>query len=468
MRLFALIILFLFFCVTASFAQKKKTPKTTGGLVGYYFWEEDSAGFIVDCDIRKPFQQNYLVRIQTESGRVVSDSLKEKALTKRIGKLVHENARVEETKIDYNERGRKKIPLKRIQAKKPSSVLYVKSNNLWSSRIRQNVLYFNITEDGKCTFSHSNDSLILHTLNVQMKSRGQYMIICHKKTNADSASILVREEVYNYQGQEVSPEINGAVEQPQRILLFANGYRGSKKDRDETDNLVTNYDRYHYWYKLDDSIKKRLQPDFTYYIDGSMGVNTSSHKSKVSFASSYAKAKLFPNSKKSKRILNTKENPVGFQERKEQGKIAGRTYLEMRSSTPLFEQVKDTFDIVCHSMGYAYILGFCEEVQTHVQFGKCYILAPESACVDGMDWSLFEEVWQYGKHDGNATIADQDVIAPQCAVKGLDQVSKNKGGRVYMPTDAPKATDIVKSHDTRYFDWIIKSIKAGERGYIGF
>jgi hypothetical protein len=466
MRIFALIV-FLFFSVSPVLAQKKKTPKTTGGLVGYYFWEEDSAGFIVDCDIRKPYPQNYLVRIQTDSGRVVSDSLKEKVLTKRIGKLVHENARVNDTKIDNKERGRKKRPLKRIQAKKPASLLYVRSNNLWSSRIRQNVLYFSATEDGKCKFSHSNDSLILHTLNIQVKSRGQYMIICHKKTLANGTSTLVREEVYNYQGKEVTSELNGKVQKPQRMLLFANGYRGSKKDRDETDNLVTNYDRYHYWYKLDDSIKQRLQPDFTYYIDGSMGVNTSSHKSKLSFAASYAKAKLFPNSKKSKRILNTKENPVGFQERKEQGKIAGRTYLEMRSSTPLLEQVKDTFDIVCHSMGYAYILGFCEEVQAHVQFGKCYILAPESACVDGMDWSLFEEVWQYGKHDGNAAIIDQDVIAPQCAVKGIGKVPASKGGRVFMPENAPQAADILKSHDTRYFDWIIKSIKLGERGHIG-
>ncbi|GAB5417125.1 MAG: hypothetical protein Crog4KO_19910 [Crocinitomicaceae bacterium] len=464
MRVIALFISTLFFTGVLH-AQKKNIPKETGGLIGYYFWEEDSIGNIVGGDIRKPFVQNYLVRFQTSSGRVLSDSLKERALQKRIEKLVHEKSRVDETSIQYKEKRRQKIPLKRIQADKPASVLYVKSNNMWSSRIRKNVVYFNVEND-QYRFSHSLDSLILYTSNVRLKSRGQYMVICHNETNSDGSKAIVREEVYNYQGEEISAELNGAVPQPKRVLLFANGYRGSNKDRDETDNLVTNYDRYRYWYKLDDSIQQRLQPDYTYYIDGSMGVNTSSHRSKIAFGWSYLMARAFPNSKKSKLILNTKENPVGFQERKNQGKIAGRTYLEMHCKTPVYEHVKDTFDIVCHSMGYAYVLGFIEEIQDQIELGKCYILAPEGACVAGMDWSLFEEVWQYGKQDGKATIENQDVIAPQCAVLGLDQLPEEKGGRVYMPEDAPQAKDIVKSHDTRYFDWIIKSIQVGEKGYV--
>lgn len=460
-------LLCIILCVNPAFSQKKKAPRVTGGLVGYYFWEEDSAGYIINNDLRKPFLQNYLVRFQTRTGRVVSDSLKENLLTKKIIALAHEKTGVNETKIDYSERKRKKVPLKRIRANKPASVLYVKSNSLWSSRIRKNVVYFTIGENGKGKFSHSTDSLILYTKNIHLKSRGLYMVISHVKTTPEGNSEVVQEEVYNYQGQEVSSELLAPKEQPQKVLIFSNGYRGSNKNRDETDNLVTNFDRYHYWYKLDDSIKQRIQPDLTFYIDGSMGVNTSSHRTKLSFGLSYALAKVFPKSKRSKLILNTRENSVGFKERKEEGKIAGRTYLEMRCRTPQCEQVKDTFYIVCHSMGYAYALGFCEEIKDNAQFGKCYILAPEGACIDGMDWSLFEEVWQYGKHDGNAAITDQDVIAPQCAVKGLDEVPEDKGGRVYMPANAPKATDIVKSHDTRYFDWIIRSIESGDRGYIG-
>lgn len=460
------LILILLFSSTFSFGQRNKPQKETVGLVGYYFWEEDSNGYILEEDIRKPFQQNYLVRFQTGSGNIVSDSLKEKTLQKRIAKLVHEPTRVSETKIAYKGKRRNRILLKRIQAESPSSMIYVKSNRLWSSRIRQNVLYFIVDENGRSKFSHSMDSLILHTKKIHLKSRGQYMVICHTKTLSLGENIVIKEEVYNYQGEEISNELQKLPERPARVLLFANGYRGPKKNRDETDNLVSNYDRYRYWYKLDDSIIGRLKPSRTYYIDGSMGVNTSSHRSKIAFGWSYLMARTFPNSKKGALILNTRENPIGFQERKKQGKIAGRTYLEMHCRTPMYEQVKDTFDIVCHSMGYAYVLGFIEEVKEYIKFGKFYILAPEGACVDGMDWHLFEEVWQYGKHDGTSAIEDQDVIAPQCTVKGLEVLPLERGGRIYMPKDAPKSKDIVKSHDTRYFDWIVKSISLGERGYV--
>lgn len=465
MKQFALLFILLL-VATSALGQKRKIAKVTGGLVGYYFWEEDGEGYIINGEIHKPFLQNYLVRFQTESGRVESDSLRERVLTRQITELVHMRNGVDETRIEEKEPRRKKIPMIRIPAEAPASVLYVKSNNQWSSRIRNNVVYFTIDEENRYAFSHSSDSLILSTQQLRLKARGQYMVFSHTELLHDGKRVVVSQKVYNYPGEEISDELEVPQNAPQKIVIFANGYRGSKKNRDETDNLVTNFDRYHYWYKLDDSIIERLQPDFSYYIDGSMGVNTSSHRTKLSFGISYAKASLFPKAKKSAMILNTRENPVGFNERKEQGKIAGRTYMEMRCRTPLCEQVRDTIYIICHSMGYAYALGFCEEIQDHVAFGKCYILAPESACVDGMDWSLFEEVWQYGKHDGDAAISNQDVIAPQCMVKGLDQLPTNRGGRVYMPEDAPQSTDIRKSHDTKYFDWIIRNIRSGERGYI--
>lgn len=461
------ILLLVVFCAYGAHAQKERLPKETGGLIGYYFWEEDSNGYIVRNDIRKPFVQNYKVRFQTEAGRIVSDSLKEKDLKKRIVSLVHAKSSIQQTTIKSKENKRKRIPLKRIAAETPASVLFVQSNNVWSSRIRKNVLYFTVDENNRYRYSHSLDSLHLYLSDIHLQSRGQYMVLVHQKVNTDGKLLIEEEEVYNYEGDRIRLEELAEKIAPKRVLVFANGYRGPKKDRDETDNLVTNYDRYKYWYKLDDSIQARLQPGATYYIDGSMGVNTSSHRSKFSFALSYAKAKLFPNSTKSKLILNTRENPVGFQERKKQGVIAGRTYLEMHCKTPMHEQVKDTLDIVCHSMGYAYVLGFCEALNGYIHLGKFYILAPEGACVEGMDWTQFEEVWQYGKRDGAVAIENQDVIAPQCAVKGLEQIDPSMGGRIFMPTDAPKATDIVYSHDTRFFDWIIHSIGPDERGYVG-
>ena len=119
-------------------------------------------------------------------------------------------------------------------------------------------------------------------------------------------------------------------------------------------------------------------------------------------------------------------------------------------------------------MGYAYSLGFIEEIKDKVVFGKMYIIAPESACVDGFDWTLFQEVWQYGSNLDQKDpdpIWEQDGVAPQCQVKGLEKVDPKKGGRAFIPKDWPRK-NFIDSHQPYNYYWIFERIKLGENGYV--
>jgi hypothetical protein len=249
-----------------------------------------------------------------------------------------------------------------------------------------------------------------------------------------------------------------------RVLIFINGYRHYKDEKNETDNLVTSKDRYHYWYKLDDRFIDTLKPSQYYYLDGSMSVKTSNHRSFIRFAKSWYLSNHLLNRKKGKQKfnrLNQQPNPEGFIYRKNKGRIGGKT-LEMLLSN----QVKDTLDIVCHSMGYAYALGIIESLTDKLVFGNIYILSPENASQDGADWSKFLQVWQYGSNLDQPNpdpLWEQDGIAPQCKVKGLyfDQ----NHGRAFMPRIWPKK-NFIDSHMPYNYDWIFDRIKKGESGYI--
>ena len=147
-----------------------------------------------------------------------------------------------------------------------------------------------------------------------------------------------------------------------------------------------------------------------------------------------------------------------------QGRIAGKALLEALCNSPACQQTIDTIDIVCHSMGYAYALGLIEEIKNKVTFGKIYILAPENASADNVDWNLFEEVWQYGSNSDDP-LWEQDGIAPQTAVKGIENLHADKGGRLYFPVDWP-LKNFIDSHQLYNYDWIFKRINKGEKGYI--
>jgi hypothetical protein len=227
---------------------------------------------------------------------------------------------------------------------------------------------------------------------------------------------------------------------------------------------VTSKDRYHYWYKLDDRFIDTLKPTEYYYLDASMSVKTSNHRSFIRFGISWYLSNHLLNRKKGGlnfNRLNQKSNEKGFVYRREKGRIGGKT-LQM----VLHTKVKDTLDIVCHSMGYAYSLGIIDELSDKVVLGNIYILSPENASQDGVDWSKFLQVWQYGSNLDQPNpdpLWEQDGIAPQTQVKGLffDQ----HHGRSFLPKDWP-IKNFIDSHQPYNYDWIFQRIKKGEPGFI--
>ena len=122
-------------------------------------------------------------------------------------------------------------------------------------------------------------------------------------------------------------------------------------------------------------------------------------------------------------------------------------------------------------MGYVYAQGMLDELKKHlakgVTFGRFYILAPENACsATTFDKTLFEEVWQYGTHETNDPIWEQDGIAPQCEVPGLSWTPENgKYGRIRIPTTDPNR-NFLGAHYGASYEWIFKKQTFGEPGYV--
>ena len=273
----------------------------------------------------------------------------------------------------------------------------------------------------------------------------------------------------------------------QRVLLFANGYLGPKEDktpRNNGINLHPNRSWYEYndstiqsfqplgslpgyWYCYDDTLIKRFKPKVALYVSGHHPISTSTHRSKLCYGLSWLFTKILFIRSKNGFGLNKRPNPMGFNLRYENGKICGRNMLRfLKDSLPSVGE-RDTLDIVCHSMGYAYTLGILTQIDTRFHLGKILILSPESPRQMGYDWNRFDEVWQYGSNLGEKKadlIVFQDGIAPQAAVKNLDQLLPGKGGRLFVPKTAPRGS--YYSHHLSKFDWFL-SIRPGDYGYFG-
>lgn len=250
----------------------------------------------------------------------------------------------------------------------------------------------------------------------------------------------------------------------EHIMIFANGYLGLKKDKIEIDTGVSEKPQ-SYWYEYDDTLINRFKPIASVYISGHHPLKTSTHRSKFRFACSYLFSHLIWFRSKRGIGLNTKWNPEGFLIRYENGKICGKNFLQFALDSIKTNPEKDTLDIVCHSMGYAYILGFLSQVDTTYNLGKILIISPESPGYMGYDWNKFQEVWQYGSNLGEKKadiICKQDGIAPQGPLKNLATLNATKGGRVFVPKSAKRA--FVYSHHLNWFDWFY-TIHPGDYGY---
>ena len=254
----------------------------------------------------------------------------------------------------------------------------------------------------------------------------------------------------------------------QRYLIFANGYRGFEVDTMMTSNEVYTlspigkYSPSGYWYDYDDTLITRFHPDHALYIDGHHSITTSSHRTKWKSFKSYFLTR-FGWFGRRQWPFNDTPNQEGFMTRVENGKICGENFIREY----LNPEIKDTLDMVCHSMGYAYMLGFLSVVKSKMIPGKILILAPEGANIMGCEWNDFIEVWQYGsnrlEHKADVTFR-QDGIAPQYPVKGIDQLKPGKGGRLFIPKHGKKG--FIRSHHLSYWQWFF-TIKPGDYGYFG-
>jgi hypothetical protein len=453
----------------AQVIDRKSNTLKTAGLVAYYFWEEDSSGFIVNQSISKPFLQNFCI-LRNEAAKCKKEP-KLSQIENMITQFAHDDRNnfdrsKFEIEIDDSTSEHQKFGLLKHKNKGIESINYFYKNGVWKSIRRKSVNYFVCDVKGKMRFSHSSDSIVFLQHKINQKANAHYSVFLYR----NESNYTERQQIFNYQGSDVTDQFI----QPQstvaiRTLVFANGYRGPKKERDQSDGLLTQNDRYHYWYKIDDQFIDNLKPDASFYMDASFSIKTSNHKNKVNFAWSYLRSKLASKRKRSKRIykaLNVTNNPKGFFERVEQGKRAAEVFLLAKCYVPNCSETRDTVDIVCHSMGYAYSLGFIEALKDKVVFGKLYIIAPEGADVAGADWSLFQEVWQYGSNLGEQNqdpLGQQDGITPQKALKNIENVLV--GGRVFIPADWPNK-DFVESHMIYSYQWIFERLKLGDKGFV--
>jgi hypothetical protein len=441
------------------------------GLTGYYFWQEDTSGTISPESFSKPFFQNRIVL--QRSDRPLPAKTPPDLLQQAIHLFTHDPKWDPDNSYWFYRlfHGRQRKLIKALGQKlseKPSSVVWLEKNGQWSSREEHSVLYFNVDAAHNRHFSHSSDSLIVPQLHTSIASNGLYEVVTYLNEYGIGDSV----RVLGYNGTDFTDSLRKrTVSKPTRLLLLVNGYRGPKKDDDPGDGLITQKDRYYYWYKIDNRFQDVLKPDAMFFADGSFPISTSNHRTKLRFAMSWLRARLTPKNKTSDRIykrLNTHPNSIGFQYRKTQGKIAGEAFLLARCLSPLSDTVKDTLDIVCHSMGYAYTLGFLEVVKDRVVLNTIYILAPENPMEEGFEWERFRRVWQYGSNydqKDRDPLRLQDGIAPQSPVRGLDKLPPGRGGRIFFPSDWP-GRNFVDSHMVYSYDWIFDCIPEGEPGYI--
>ncbi len=284
------------------------------------------------------------------------------------------------------------------------------------------------------------------------------------------------------------------------FLLFVAGYRpqdeimdflnpnvDKKEDVNLWDKLVgfvqknpTDSDLKDYWSDnlISDQMIVRLKPKKVTYMTGYDEIGTSNHRNENNFKLSYASwvRKYLRYSEKKldtddvQVIFNTIPNLSGFIQRRNNGRRLGREYVLELESLCLKDnngEIKDTLDIVCHSMGFAHALGIIDAVRNAmntslkgITLGRFYIFAPENAHSGEVNIDEWQEVWQYGSDESKMQTHPllQDGIAPQSAVKGIGDK------RVFIPKEE-KTQGFLGSHSIKNYDWIF-SLPAGSKGYI--
>jgi hypothetical protein len=465
--------IFLIFCLSTLSVIGQNEPirrpqfQTKTSLVYYYFWEENEDGSIVSSTMYTPFSLNRVVLIDTlKSSKICPfpDTLFIKEIA-AIGRSYKQKDRVSK-KINGN-----KLVFNLVYNQEPQTIIYIKRKGKWRSYNAGLVLNFRSVQNDKLFFTSSGGNLLLANQSSIAIKNNTYRVVSYflPDNSGGERKHPAFQHVFAFTGEELSKQIIQKHQpEPKRYLIFVNGYRGPKYDKHESRNEVYLNDRTNYWFKIDDRFIKRLNPDTSFYLDASFSVKTSNHASKLKFGLSYIRSVNTRISNKKYKRLNQISNPEGFDYRYAKGVLAGKAFLNEIHNTPNSYLTKDTIDIVCHSMGYAYTLGLIETIRDHVVLGKFYLLAPENAAYKGLDWNRFEEVWQYGSNLGQKDsdpLCYQDGVAPQATVWGIDKQQSSRIGRVCSPSNWPNK-HFVHSHMVYSYDWIFDRIQKGQPGYI--
>ena len=284
------------------------------------------------------------------------------------------------------------------------------------------------------------------------------------------------------------------------LLIFANGYRPRKPipiENPKEPDVVSFADTKGYWAGIDAMFINRIGTRNVVYADGHMEVATSNHKSQQGFmknmvdwycATGWWNCPMFGlnfmftttdcgamwhNPLVFK--LNTTPNNDGFKQRLNAGKLCGLDIIDkIKNGTIDFDPSSDSIDIVSHSMGHAYAVGIIEALKASslkLKFGRFYVLAPENACsaYGAFDLGIFEEVWQYGSNERLPVKSwEQDGIAPQCPVPGIDNpamYTKTNHGRVNFP-DHLDPKHYLDCHVIVSYYWLFSERKKGMPGYV--
>ncbi|MNK24857.1 hypothetical protein D3C87_431720 [compost metagenome] len=390
----------------------------------------------------------------------------------------------------------------KLEEKNIGSELIIKRKKSYYLYERKKVLYFkmNISKTNvpvKLRLISSSDSLKTALLDEPVVAESHYMVV---KVYSQKGKWL-RDQVYNHLGVDLTKKLQ-LEDPPKRVLIFVNGYRptslGSTFEENFEDirtyglefpnslNRLFTEDRYNYWHpwnQVDDSFKLRINPTEYYYADGHHSVSTSNHRSLLNFttnSSIYPKrcpdskhhicyrtstvgSKMFGSKKaKTYSLLATKSNKRGFSIRMNSGRIAGRNLYQMLNELPNSSK-NDTLYLVVHSMGFAYAQGMIQQLRGKINFGGYYILAPENGEGGTVNREEWKQVWQYGSnlHTVNQDAPClQDGVAPQSAVKGLDEEQ-----RIYIPGSLYKRKGYFDSHFIGWYNWTL-AIPEGKKGYI--
>ncbi len=376
-----------------------------------------------------------------------------------------------------------------LSEEKLGSELFVKKKGKWMLERRKNVLYFNQykrNDEVYYTLVKDSDSLVVSTMDYAEKAESHYIVI-----NYLSDGKVEKQRLFNHLRVEITSKIT-LPNPKKRILLFVNGYRPTSNgnsfeatfdsimkkglEHANSNNLIYDHDRYNYWEiwnEMNKRFESKINPGETFYADGHHSVSTSNHRGLVEFTTL---SQEYPNRCKNPKkhvcqdvegdmtyeMFNLKPNKKGFEERRRNGRIAGRNLYQMLNEIPN-QSFDDTLYIVAHSMGYAYALGITDELRGKINFGGFYILAPENAESGKVNMAEWKEIWQYGSDfDENKFISPclLDGIAPQTKAGGL-----NKENRVFIPDNLYKRKGFFDSHFVGYYTWIFK-LDEDEPGYI--